>query len=107
MSQPDSSKRATRVAALAPVLLATLVLAACGKVESLTNAVTGTTKSLGAVGYVRMDDLVRRHPLYAELSRLDDDMAALQFKSVGGGSGPTLPPDQLRKEQAAIQIEID
>jgi hypothetical protein len=106
MSQPDLSKRARRVAALAPVLLAALVLAACGKVESVTNAVTGTAKPLGAVGYVRMDDLVRRHPLYAELSRLDDDMAALQFKSVGGGGGPTLPPDQLRKEQAAIQAEF-
>jgi len=104
MSQADSSKRAGRAAALGPVLLA-LLLAACGKVESVTNAVTGTTKPLGAVGYVRMDDLVRRHPLYSELSRLDDDMAALQFKSIGGG-GPTLPPDQMRKEQAAIQKEF-
>jgi len=105
MSPTASNRRAGRVAALLTVALAALASSACGKVESVTNGVTGTARPQGAVGYVRMDVLVRRHPLYPELARLDDDMAALQFKSVGG-TGPSLPPDQLRKEQAAIQREF-
>ena len=104
MSQTASSKRAR---ALIAASLAALAICACAKVENSASGVAGTTKPQGAVGYVRMDDLVRRHPLYAELARLDDDMAALQFKSVGGESGPSLPPDQLRKEQAAIQREFE
>ena len=104
MSQTASSKRAR---ALIAASLAALALCACAKVENSASGVAGTTKPQGAVGYVRMDDLVRRHPLYAELARLDDDVAALQFKSVGGESGPSLPPDQLRKEQAAIQREFE
>jgi hypothetical protein len=51
-----------------------------------------------------MEDLVKVHPLYGQLSRLDDDMAALQLKSIG--TGPTLAPDALRKEQAALQREF-
>ncbi len=105
MSQTDSSRRTGRLAGFAPALLAVLVLAACGKVENATSVAAGG-KPQGAVGYVRMDDLVRRHPLYPELARLDEDMAALQFKSVSAGGGPTLPPDQLRKEQAAIQTDF-
>lgn len=37
----------------------------------------------GRVGYVRMDELVKVHPLYAQLAHLDEDMQALQLKSVG------------------------
>src|ERR1700693_3606123 len=105
MSQAASSKRAG-VRGLMAAALALLALGAGGKGENASTSVSATTKPLSAVGYVRMDDLVRRHPLYGELSRLDDDMAALQFKSFESAAGPTLPPDQLRKEQAAIQREF-
>ena len=57
-------------------------VAACGHATS-----PGGAPSAGPVdsriGYVRMDELVKVHPLYSQLARLDDDMAALQLKAVG------------------------
>lgn len=35
------------------------------------------------VGYINMDRLIRVHPLYAQLSHLDDDAAVLEFRSRG------------------------
>lgn len=52
-----------------------------------------------------MDDLVKRHPLYAQLSRLDDDMEALQLRSVG--PSPALAPADLRRQQLALQKELE
>jgi hypothetical protein len=102
MSPTASSKGALLLASLGA-----LWLAGCARNESSTAAVGGTTRPLTGVGYVRMDDLVRRHPLYSQLARLDDDLEALQLKSViAAAHGPTLPPDQLKKEQAAIQREF-
>ena len=37
----------------------------------------------GRVGYVRMEELVKVHPLYSQLAHLDEDMQALQLQSVG------------------------
>jgi len=82
--------------------IAGLLLAGCGKGGGAGTTQSGQPK--GAVGYVRMEDLVKVHPLYGQLSRLDEDMAALQLKSIG--TGPTLAPDALRKEQAALQREF-
>jgi hypothetical protein len=39
--------------------------------------------SVRATGYVRLDDVVKRHPLYPELSQLDDAIAAIDLRSVG------------------------
>ena len=61
-------------------------------------------KDAGQVGYVSMDRLVKKHPLYGELARLDDDMAALQLRSVGG---PAASPDDLAKASVALQRELD
>jgi hypothetical protein len=97
------SSKAARAAAAFPALcvIAGLLLAGCNKDGALTSQ---SGKPLGAVGYVRMDDLVKVHPLYGQLSRLDEDMQALQLKSIG--TGPTLAPAALRKEQAALQHEF-
>jgi hypothetical protein len=106
MLQTASSKR-VRAGVLIAASSAALALGACVQSQTATTGALGTQKPVGAVGYVRMDDLVRRHPLYSELARLDEDMAALQFNSVGSNTGPTLPPDRLRKEQTAIQREFE
>lgn len=67
----------------------------------------GASAHLSGIGYIRMDDLVKKHPLYPELSRLDDDVQALQFKQLASsGAGPSLPPDQAAKEQAEINREF-
>jgi len=59
----------------------------------------------GRVGYVRMDQLVKVHPLYPELQHLDEDVAALQLKTVGpeiARSG-----SDIAREERALQHELD
>jgi hypothetical protein len=82
-------------------------VAAAGGCSQSTNATATATAGhgVGAVGYVRMGDLVKVHPLYPELTRLDDDMAALQLKSVGGAAA--VSPADLAREQKAMQAELD
>ena len=63
-------------------------LSACG-VNVHSSAVRG-------VGYVRIDEAVKRDPLYSQLSQLDDAMAAITLKS----SAPAVP---LGARQIAAQ----
>jgi len=56
-------------------------------------------------GYVRMGELVSKHPLYGQLSKYDADIAALQLKSVGGSSVAASGAD-LQKEEAALQRDL-
>jgi hypothetical protein len=52
-----------------------------------------------------MEELVKKHPLYAQLARLDEDMAALQLKSVGpeiARSGADIAVEEKR-----LQSELD
>ncbi len=102
MSLPVLNKPRALAAAIALIVLA----AGCGKNAARPGGPPSAARS-GAVGYVRMDDLVKRHPLYSQLSRLDDSVAALQLRSVLAMNGPALPPDQLRREQREIQREFD
>ncbi len=57
------------------------------------------------VGYVRMDDLVKVHPLYPELARLDEDVQALELRSVG--SEIARSGADIAKEGRALQHELD
>ena len=79
-------------------------VAACGHATS-----PGGAPSAGPVdsriGYVRMDELVKVHPLYSQLARLDDDMAALQLKAVG--SEIARSGADVDKEERALQHELD
>ncbi len=59
----------------------------------------------GKVGYVNMDALVRVHPLYPQLARLDEDVQALQLQSVGtqiARSGADITHEERR-----LQDELD
>lgn len=59
-------------------------LAGCARGASTTSPdAVATPKGDGRVGYVRMEELVKVHPLYAQLAHLDEDMQALQLRSVG------------------------
>ncbi len=92
------SSRLRRVAFAAAGLIA---IAAC----SHSGGTTAGASRGGEVGYVRMDDLVKLHPLYAQLTRLDDDMAALQLKNVG--TAVAVSPADLERERLAMQRELD
>jgi hypothetical protein len=99
MSQARSSKfGAVALAALA------VLQAGCARRDASTSSSPTATQIAGAgrVGYVHMDLLVKAHPLYAQLARLDDDVTALQLKSVGpeiGRSGA----DVVRQERVLQQ----
>jgi len=80
------------------------VLGGCSHPSS-TSAPEQAPRDGGRVGYVRMDELVKVHPLYSQLARLDDDMQALQLRSVGteiARSGA-----DIEKEEHALQAELE
>ena len=79
-------------------------LAACSR-QTTVPAESPRPAIEGHVGYVRMEDLVKKHPLYSQLARLDEDMAALQLQSVGpeiARSGADIAIEEKR-----LQSELD
>jgi hypothetical protein len=62
-----------RLIAVAAIVL----LAACGKSSPPAASLSGG----GAVGYVRMDELVQKHPLYDQLARYDRSIEAFDLRA--------------------------
>jgi ElaB/YqjD/DUF883 family membrane-anchored ribosome-binding protein len=78
----------------------------CGQPSGGTAAGNASAaRDSGAVGYVRMDDLLKKHPLYGQLARLDDDMQAIRLKAVGESLSHS--GDDIAREQAELQRELD
>src|SRR5580704_14147621 len=83
-------------ATLAAGCVATMMLAACGpNVHSA--GVRGT-------GYVRLGDVVKHHPLYAQLSQLDDAIAAINLQY----AAPQVPlgAKQIAAQTAELNREL-
>ncbi len=59
------------------VLAAVAALVACGKSSPPASSLSGG----GAVGYVRMEELVQKHPLYDQLARYDRSIEAFDLNS--------------------------
>ncbi|TAM77673.1 hypothetical protein EPN44_02225 [bacterium] len=84
------------------VLLAialTMTLAACAK----SGGAPAQGPSYTGVGYVRVEDAVRRHPLYAQLKQYDEEIALLQ------GAGVPAPPvdaAELARREAELQHSL-
>ncbi len=57
--------------------------AGCARQLTAADGVASTVPGSDKVGFIYMDEVVKKHPLYAELAHLDEDMQALQLKSVG------------------------
>lgn len=72
----------------AAALAAAICLSACG-VNVHSSSIRGT-------GYIRLDDVVKRHPLYSQLTQLDDAIAAINLQH----AGPSVP---LGAKQIAVQ----
>jgi hypothetical protein len=77
----------------------------CARGGETSGALASSAPLDSRIGYVRMDELVKVHPLYSQLARLDEDMQALQLKSVG--SEIALSGADLAKEEKALQKELD
>jgi hypothetical protein len=74
-------------------------LAACGHGQSQS----GPAGS-GAVGYVRMDDLVKKHPLYDQLARYERSIQAFDLTSTAPQVAQNDP--QIAQRDAALQKEL-
>lgn len=59
----------------------------------------------GRVGYVRMDDLVKKHPLYGQLAQYDANIEALNLSALV----PTVlaASPQLKVEEARLEAQLD
>jgi len=102
MSQARSSSLARGVFA---ATIAVSTLAACARATTVSPGDSPKTTVDSRVGYVRMDRLLKKHPLYTQLARLDEDMQALQLRSVGteiARSGADIALEEKR-----LQAELD
>jgi hypothetical protein len=87
-------------------LLAFAAFAACAHERAETTPdQTPQPADDGRVGYVRMDELVKVHPLYGQLAHLDEDVQALQLKSVG----PSVASNgaDIAKAERELQVELN
>ena len=63
-----------------------------------------TAAATHGVGYVRMDELVRKHPLYGQLARYDENIEALNLSTIAPRA-VAAGPDVARQE-AALQAQL-
>ncbi len=77
--------------------------AACAKPNVSVNAVSAPPS--GSVGYVRMIDLVKHHPLYSQLSGYDESIQALNLRTIVPEVAK--PDAAIVKEEAALQTELN
>jgi len=74
-------------------------LAACAKTVA-----PGTAPSAaGPIGYLRMDDVIKHHPLYPQLAQYDQNIDAL---TLGGTVPHALAGADVKKQQALIAKEL-
>lgn len=90
-------RRIVRPRSLA-ALLAAAALAACGRTSSTT---TTTAPGTGTIGYVRMEELVQKHPLYDQLARYDRSIEAFDLTS----TAPRLAAADPHLREREVQLE--
>src|SRR5271170_6202160 len=85
-----------------------LALVACGVLAACAHGGSSAptpVPSGGRIGYVRMDDLVKKHPLFGQLAQYDANIQALNLSAlvphVLAGSA------QLKAEQAQLEAQLD
>src|SRR5580700_6273865 len=83
-------------------LIACGTLAACAHGPSNAPAATVTG---GRVGYVRMDDLVKKHPLFGQLAQYDTNIQALSLSSLVPQVLAQSP--RLAAEEARLQAQLE
>ena len=85
----------------AAVLTALVLLSACGKPAPPASSMSGG----GAVGYVRMDELVQKHPLYDQLARYDRSIEAFDLDS----TVPRVVPGdaEMRARERELQKQLE
>jgi hypothetical protein len=72
------------------------LLSGCTSVNVHSPSVRGT-------GYVRLEDVVKHHPLYPQLSQLDDAIAAINL----GAAAPHVPLSAAQLAQQTQQLNVE
>jgi hypothetical protein len=80
-------------------LAALCVLAACAK----SSPATSTAAGVGSIGYLRMADVIKHHPLYAQLAQYESNIDAL---TLGGTVPQAIGNTDVAKQQAALAKEL-
>jgi hypothetical protein len=90
----STNRRATLVAA---AILWAAALSGCSRVDVHSDAVRG-------VAYVRVDDVIKHHPLYPELAQLNDAIDAINFEA----SMPHAPltPAQIAQQSKDLNAQM-
>ncbi|MEO6913381.1 MAG: OmpH family outer membrane protein [Candidatus Baltobacteraceae bacterium] len=81
--------------------------AAAGSIALLAgcnHAVDVNSPQVRGIGYVHLDDVVKVHPLYPQLSQIDSTVAAIDLQSLG----PAVPQtgQQISQETSQLNVEL-
>lgn len=91
-----SKMRSNKWLALA---LAASVLSGCA------HRLSANDPSVRGIGYVRLDDVLKLHPLYPQLAKIDDAIDGLGLKSLGTGAVPRTGP-QIASETRELNAQL-
>src|SRR5215472_7107241 len=92
--------RARKLASLALLIS----LAACARSGSSVTAPSPTPLGAGLIGVVNMRAIIREHPLYPQLARFDEDIAAMKLAD----AEPGLADDgEIGRRIAALRARLD
>ena len=80
--------------------LAALVLAGCAHQPQPDDP------DVRGIGYVRVDEVVKKHPLYPQLSQIQDAIDALGLKSLGPAAVPHTPAE-IAKQTRELNKELE
>ena len=101
-----TSRRMSKMSLRSSVLSCAVIVAVGGCAPNVhSSAIRGT-------GYVRIDEVVKHHPLYGQLSQLDDAIAAINLQSVArkvplGAAQIAAQTAELNRELRAAQIRAN
>ena len=79
-TSPRMSKM--RLSSAALLMLAGLTLGSCA------HQAKASDPNVRGIGYVRLQDALKNHPLYPQLAQIDDSIDALSLKNFGGATVP-------------------
>jgi hypothetical protein len=88
-----------RLSKAAAVLLAACALSACAHQPKPDDP------NVRGIGYVRIEDVIKKHPLYPQLSQLQDSIDALNLKALGAAAVPRTAA-QIAQETQELNREL-
>ena len=88
-----------RSSSIAALVLAALAFSACAHQPSADDP------TVRGIGYVRINDVLKKHPLYPQLSQVQDAIDGLGLKSLGPSAAPR-PKAQIAQQTQELNKEL-